>query len=121
MAKKKVLLVDDEQFICDNLKSLIERIDCEVFVSMDSGKALKIFQDEKPEVCIIDIHMSESEYDGVELLRRIREIDKDVKCIMLTCVDESESGVTKDLNVAAYFEKPLCQDGFKQLLDQIKG
>lgn len=121
MAKKKVLVVDDEAEICEAMKEILERSGCEVMTALDTGKAWEIFKEKRPESCIIDIHMSFSPFDGVELLRRIREIDKGAQCIMLTCVSEEERGDdVKALGAEAYFEKPLDSGQFDKLIAMIK-
>src|SRR4030042_4991433 len=116
MVKKKVLIVDDEAEICDAMKEILERKGCEVIAVVDTAEAWEIFKKERPQSCIIDIHMPYSPFDGVELLRKIREIDKEVKCFMLTCVEESKRGAeTKALGVSGYFEKPLDGAQFDDL------
>ncbi|MBM3246912.1 MAG: response regulator, partial [Candidatus Omnitrophica bacterium] len=46
--------------------------------------------------------------DGVEVLRRIKEIDKDAVCIMVTRVTEKEKvEQSRRLGAAAYILKPL--------------
>ena len=121
MAKKKVLIVDDEEDICEAMKEILERKGCEVIAVLDTAEALEIFKKEKPQSCIIDIHMPYSPFDGVELLRKIREINKDVQCVMLTCVEEAKRGdEVKALGVEAYFEKPLDSGQFDELIEKVK-
>lgn len=111
MAKKKVLVVDDEETISRNLKEMLEMRDCEAFMALDTVTAWELFQKEQSQVCIIDIHMFRSPFDGVELLRKIRQIDQKVKCVILSCVDEKQRrDEINALGVTAYYEKPLGID-----------
>jgi len=119
MPKKKVLIVDDEKDISKNLKEIIEMEGCESFTALTTPEAWDIFQREKPDVCVIDIHMAYSPYNGIELLRKIREVNKKVKCIILTCVDAGERGEeAKKIGVQGYYEKPLG-DKFDEFVGKV--
>jgi DNA-binding response OmpR family regulator len=120
MGAKKVLIVDDEPDISDSLKEIIETKGCRAFATVKSEEGWEIFQREKPDVCIMDIHMPFSKFDGVELLRKIRGIDKKVCCIFLTRIEDKEIKDTVDaLGAAAYFEKPLSSEEFEKLMSYV--
>ena len=117
---KKVLLVDDEPQLVNSVAALIERCGCDVTTATDSEQALEFFKKDKPDVCIVDLHMTGSAYDGLELLVKIRKIDTKVRCIILTCVPKREVPTTvKALNIYAYFEKPLDREDFDQFFQAI--
>jgi YesN/AraC family two-component response regulator len=117
---KKVLLVDDEPQIVNSMAAVIERCDCVVTTATDSERALELFKKDRPDVCIVDLHMTGSAYDGIELIIKIREIDQTVRCIILTCVPKREVPATiKGLNIYAYFEKPLSKDDFTDFFQAI--
>jgi len=120
MAKKKILIVDDEEDISFSLKEIIENKGCEVFATVKNEDAWEIFQKERPEVCLLDIHMPFSGFDGIELLRRIRAIDKNVKCLFLTRIEDNETKETaRALGVNEYFEKPLDGEEFDKLIEYV--
>ena len=119
MPKKKVLVVDDEEGICEFMQDLLERKGCQVFTALDTAQALEIFNKERPGACVLDVHMPYSKFDGVELLRRIREVDKDVLCIMLSRIDSAQKvEEAKKLGVEKYYFKPLVE-GLNQLIEEI--
>ena len=120
MAQKKILIVDDEEDITYSLKEIIENKGCEVFATVRNEEAWDIFKRERPEVCLLDIHMPFSEFDGIELLRRIRSIDKNVQCLFLTRIEDKETKETaKALGVNEYFEKPLDGEEFDKLIEYV--
>ena len=120
MSHKKILIVDDEEDISYSLKEIIENTGCKVFATVKNEEAWDIFQRERPSVCLLDIHMPFSEFDGIELLRRIRSIDKEVKCLFLTRIEDKETKETAEaLGVDEYFEKPLDGEEFDRLISYI--
>ena len=122
MGKRKVLVVDDEVDICEPMKAILEREGCQVFTALKSEEAWDIFQRERPEACSIDIHMTDSAFDGLELLRKIREIDKDVLCIMFTVEEEKEIiEEAKRLGVSMYREKPVTVEEYHDLIKLLVG
>lgn len=120
MAQRKVLIVEDEPAICEGLKVLLERNRCQVFTALKSENGLEIFKKEKPQSVVIDIHMGTSTYDGMELLRRIRDIDKTALIVMFTCVtDEKIHKEAERLGANKYMEKPADGEGMRELIDYL--
>lgn len=119
METRKVLIVDDEEDICISLKEIIERRKgCQVFAVTNAVDAWKIFQKETPYSCIIDLHMPFCEFDGVELIRKIREINKDSICLVLTRVDDRVEEI-KRMGINGYYIKPLDTDELNKMIDKV--
>ena len=120
MEKRKVLVVDDEPDICDSFRELLTHRGCEVFTALKSEDAWEIFQRERPQACSIDIHMTYSAYDGLELLRRIREIDQKTYCIVFT-VEEEKAMQEKAAQLGAdqYRPKPASAQELRELVDDL--
>ena len=120
MPKKKILIVEDEEEICKYIREMIERKGWQAFVAPNGQEAMALFQKEKPQGCIIDIHLTHSAFDGMEVLRRVKEAGPDTVCVMVTCVDEDDSGEeAKRLGAKAYFAKPLDYDEMCDLIEQL--
>jgi DNA-binding NtrC family response regulator len=122
MSKRKVLVVDDEQDICDSFKELLERRNCQVFTALKTEDAWEIFQRERPAACSIDIHMPFSAFDGLELLRRIREVDKEVFCIVFTVEEEKEAKEKAErLGTNIYRQKPATIEELEEIMGMLAG
>lgn len=121
MERKVVLIVDDEENICTLLKDVFERSGFTVYTALSGQDALALFKKHKPPVCIIDIHMPFSDFDGIELLTKIKEIDKKTICAMVTRIDDNES-VDKAVRLGAeeYLIKPVRIEMLKQLVERLK-
>ena len=102
----KILVVDDEIDICDFLKIFFEDRKFKTYTALSGSEALRILKKEKPHIILLDIKMKEM--DGIETLKRIREIDKNVKVIMVTAVDEqTKMDEARELGASEYITKPL--------------
>ncbi len=116
MEEIKVLLVDDEE---DFVRTLAERIrmrDLDSNVALNGQEALRIVEDDIPDVMVLDLRMPG--IDGMEVLRRVRKAYPEVKVIILTGhgskKDEEEA---RRLGAFDYLEKPA---DVNKLIDTIK-
>ena len=104
----KLLVIDDEPGIVDFVKKIYQRKGFTTFGATDGVSAVEVFRKERPNISLIDIHMPYSPIDGVETLKKIKEIDPNACCIMVTRITEKEKvEQSKNLGAKAYILKPL--------------
>ena len=116
----KLLIVDDEDGIVDFIKKIYTRKGFVAFGATDGAAAVEVFSKERPLISLIDIHMPFSPFDGIETLRRIKEIDKDALCIMVSRVTEEEKvTAAKNLGAAAYILKPLELEELDKVISEV--
>lgn len=87
----KVLIVDDERLIRITLKNMLNwrALDCEVIaVAKDGEEALSIYKDIQPEIVITDLKMPGM--DGIELITKIKMINKNTQVIALSNYSDFE-------------------------------
>jgi len=77
----KILVADDEWLICDLLRRILSPAH-EVLTAVNGREALELFQQHRPQITLLDLVMPEM--DGIQVLRRIREIDPEASVIILT-------------------------------------
>jgi len=78
----RILVVDDEEGIREILSRLVRKEGFEPLAAPDGNTALDLIRRESPDVALLDIRMPG--LDGMELLRRAKEIDRDLPVIMIT-------------------------------------
>jgi DNA-binding NtrC family response regulator len=117
----KLLVVDDEETIVYFTEKIFSKKGFTTFGATDGIAALEIFQKERPQIIIIDVHMPFSAIDGVETLRRIKEIDKDAVCLMVTRITSKEAVEdSKRYGALAYLRKPLDLDDLENAVERAK-
>ena len=85
---KKILVIDDEVDIRDFVHSFFKERGHIVLTASSGEEALPIIKAEKPDLILLDIKMKGM--DGIAALKHIRDIDKKVKVLMVTAVEDQE-------------------------------
>ena len=120
----KVLLAEDESVAREILSFYLNTIFDEVVVATDGKEGLEIYldalkKDEKFDLVLTDIKMPNM--DGMEMLEKIYELDKEQKFIIVSAYKDEEKLLKSiDLQVLAYFLKPLNVDNIMNLLIKAK-
>ena len=101
----KVLLVEDDADLLDLLTYALRREGYEVLSAMDGQQALKRWEDEAPDIVLLDANLPKT--DGYEVCRRIRH-EGPTPIIMLTARDDEED-VLRGFRLGAddYVSKPF--------------
>jgi len=81
----RVIIIDDVDVIRAGISaSLSKAEDVECIGEADSGdKAIKLIQQKKPDVVLMDFHMPPG-IDGLELVKRVKQTSKHTKIIIIT-------------------------------------
>ena len=111
----RVLVVDDDPNTVGLLQEFLRAKGYEVFTAGGGVEALRKVTEERPHVILLDIKMPAM--DGLEVLRRLRETNREVGVIMITAVDEQE--IAKEamaLGAFDYIVKPLDLDYLERSL-----
>ena len=102
----KILVVDDEPDICSLLEEAFQEGGYFVRAFYDPLEALQAISAEPYQLLITDLHMPK--IDGLELLRRSREMRPGLPCIVLTGAPDAESAIRAlRLGVTDYLTKPM--------------
>ena len=101
-----ILVVDDEEAIVSSLSSILQDEGYEVSVAKSGAEALKSYMADPPDLMLLDIWMPDM--DGLETLRRIREIVPTAQVMVMSGHGSIETAV-KAIKLGAYdyIEKPL--------------
>ncbi len=114
--KQKVLVVDDEQNICELLRLYLEKEGFEVSIANDGQEALDKIRTENPSLVLLDIMIPK--VDGWQVCRRVREAGNNCPIIMLTAKGETFDKITGlELGADDYVVKPFDT---KEVIARIK-
>jgi len=111
----KLLIVDDELSVRDSLAKWFHEEGYDVGTAEDANAALSRMAEHSWDVALVDIKMRGT--DGIELQRRMHEIDSQLMVIMMTGYASVETAVTALKNGAYdYVTKPLDPDEIAHLV-----
>lgn len=114
--KIKVLLVEDETTLAMIIKDTLEEREFIIHTATDGEEGLRTFFDIRPDVLVADVMMPRM--DGFEMVRRIRQTDKQTPVLFLTArsaINDVVEGF--ELGANDYLKKPF---GMQELIIRIK-
>lgn len=104
--KIKLLVVDDEELICNYVEQRFKKKGFDVLFALSGEEALVIFEKERPDIVILDIMMQG--INGIETFKRIKKICPNPKVIIVSALDNNEQiEYLKTLGVSSYLTKPI--------------
>lgn len=104
----KLLIVDDEEEICELLKDFFEdQTDCTILTASTPDAALRIIKDEQPKGVLLDINLK-AKRNGFDILNLMRTVSPDTRTIMVTAYNDYQSiQKAKLLGATDYVTKPF--------------
>ena len=106
----KIMLVDDSRTIRNIQKNVLAQLGFkDVVEAADGVEALKMIADSKPDMALVDWNMPNM--DGITLVRKIRETDKQMPLIMVTTEAEKRRVIEAiQAGVNNYVVKPFTAE-----------
>jgi CheY-like chemotaxis protein len=120
----KILIIDDEEAVRDLFADLLKKEDYQTNTCATGEEALELLKVENFDVVLLDIKLSG--ISGIEVLKNIRDIYRNLPVVMITGFgyDEDLIAKTKQLGCSGYIGKnmPIAQiiSTFKQFVKNAK-
>ncbi|SHF72467.1 two-component system, NtrC family, response regulator AtoC [Desulfofundulus australicus DSM 11792] len=86
-----VLVVDDEESVCEFLAEVLEDAGYSVQTAQDGRRALELVSQSSPDVVLLDIRMPE--LDGMVVMDRIKQMDDRLPVILMTAFGTTEMAI----------------------------
>ncbi|GIO45152.1 response regulator [Paenibacillus apis] len=121
MEEKKVLIVDDQNGIRILLMEVFSSEGYRTYQAANGKLALEIVRGESPDLVLLDMKIPGM--DGLEILRHIKEVNPDIKVIMMTAYGELDMiKQARDLGALMHFTKPFDIDEMRGAVNmQLRG
>jgi|ERR1035437_1756589 two-component system response regulator AtoC len=101
----KILIIDDDENIRETLKVLLSK-EYKVILAENGLTGIQKFISESPDLIITDLKMDD--FDGIHILKKVKESDFDTPVIIMTAYEEIESSIEAiQLGAYDYIGKPL--------------
>jgi DNA-binding response OmpR family regulator/anti-sigma regulatory factor (Ser/Thr protein kinase) len=109
MSQSKILVIEDEKALRNNISEMLELSDFQVEVAANGVEGLKKIYDWKPDIILCDVMMPEM--DGFEVLFNLRQsLNNHVPFIFLTArVDRDDTRKGMNLGADDYLTKPFSR------------
>ena len=106
-----ILIVDDEADIRELISGILEDEGHRTRLARDSDEALRIIEERRPQLVILDIWLQGSRLDGLEVLSIIKRTYPDLPVVIISGHGNIETAVTAIKRGAYdYIEKPFKAD-----------
>ncbi len=107
----KVLIIDDEKDICFLISEILKDEKYLTYSALNSDEAINQFNKYNPDLVILDVWLSNSKLDGIEILKEFKKINSNVPVIIISGHGTVDLAVSSIKNGAYDFiEKPFNSD-----------
>ncbi|MFV9645352.1 MAG: sigma 54-interacting transcriptional regulator [Desulfobacterales bacterium] len=111
----KILIIDDEEGIRKLLSISLKSEGYDVITAEDGKSGIELFEKETPSIILIDFQMPGM--DGIDVLRRVKQINPDVEVIILTAYGGMDLAVKSlQLEASDFITKPINNHALSKAL-----
>jgi two-component system response regulator AtoC len=113
----KIHIVDDEPIVRSSLQDYLKALDYDVIVSESGKSAIEKIKHDKPDLVLLDLCLPD--IDGLEVLKEIFNIDKEILVILITGYGTVETAA-EAMKEGAYdvIGKPLEADKVEMIVEK---
>jgi DNA-binding response OmpR family regulator len=121
---KKILIVDDQPQIRELVAITLQLSSYQILLAENGQQAIEIAQTEHPDVILLDVMLSGSDLDGLEVCRRLKKnpATEDIPIVLLTAhgqMSDIEAG--KAAGADDYFTKPFSPIALMKKIEAVLG
>lgn len=125
---KCLLVIDDEQDICETIKGKFEPLGYTVLTANDGAEGLRQTEEGKPDCVMLDVRIQQGE-DGLTYLRKLRSYRHDdlqeqtrfrrTPVIMLTGSGATLQPLFEFEGISGFIEKPFDLNNLQSKVEQV--
>jgi len=115
--EKKVLVIDDEQPTLNMFRLLLAAYGYDTLTAVNGAEGVETFGRERPGIVLTDIKMPVM--DGIEVLRRIKDIDPYAEVIVITGHGDMDLAIRAlNLDATDFINKPVQRQALSEALSR---
>jgi len=115
---KKIYIVDDEVEIVDILKSHFQKRDFQISSFYSGEDVVAALEKELPDLILLDYKLAK-EMTGLDLVKKLRQINSSVPVIFLTGIlEETVKKEAEALGVKVFLTKPILMSVLDEVIQQ---
>ncbi len=117
-SRLKLLYVEDDPAAQSSTLAIFDEFFGEILTASNGTEGVELFENEEVDLIITDINMPQM--NGLQMIRKIREINRDIPILVLSAHNESEYFMSSiKLGVEGYLLKPIDLEQFLGVLDNV--
>ena len=118
ITSKRILIVDDDQSICLTLSLALGELGYEIETAPTGEAAMAAIENKNFGIVLLDLWMPG--IDGMEVLRRMRDIAPEIRVIIMTAHGGIESAVAAmKLGAVDFIQKPFTPPEIRELVGAV--
>jgi len=119
--RRKLLIVDDEIDACRPAQNFFKKRDFEVVTTANGSDALMLISTFMPDLVLLDLTLEYS-MSGVDVLRELRELDKDTKVIIVSANDDKKmKEELYSIGIQGFCHKPYLLEDLEETVYETLG
>jgi len=112
---EKILIIDDEEFIRENVQRVLNEDGYTVLGAAAAHQALEMVAEEDVDLVLLDLNLGTE--DGIQVLKELKRIDQDLLVIIITGFGSVETAVEAlKLGAFDYIKKPFKADALRVIV-----
>jgi len=116
MSKKKILIIDDEDFIRELVKDFLEMEDIQTDEAETSEQGLELITRNSYNLILLDRNLGKGKAEQV--IEQFHKIDKDIPIIILTGDTDCNENYLKQINADGVILKPFQVTEFVEKINE---
>jgi PAS domain S-box-containing protein len=120
LAGKTVLVVDDEQTVREVIRDMLKSRDMKVLEAANGREGIEIYREHGNTISLVLLDTTMPEMNGEEVFKQLRQINPDVKVILISGYNEQDATsffVGKGL--AGFIQKPFTLEKLMEKLNEL--
>ena len=118
--KGKILLIDDNELLQDLGKDILEHLGYTPVIASEGEEGIEIYKREQEEIRAVLLDVVMPGLGGLEVFRRLKEIDPQVKVLVISGYSEEErAGELLKEGALDFIQKPFKIGQLSQKLQEI--
>ncbi|MGB6300642.1 MAG: response regulator, partial [Rivularia sp. (in: cyanobacteria)] len=119
--KELILVVDDEEAICEIIKTTLETYNFRVMTARDGIEAIAVYVQHKKEINIVLIDIMMPSLDGATAIRTLQQMNPQVKVIAMSGLVSTEAiAQSSNASIQGFLTKPFSSSDLLNTLERVK-
>lgn len=118
----RVLIIDDEKFITDVVKGILENSGYEVTAVNDPEAGVRIYAESYKSISLVMIDLSMPGRSGIDVFRELKKINSAIKAVLISgMLDDDTKSQAADMGFGGFLYKPFQAPELTSMLKELLG